>query len=88
MPNKRGADQVLVAFALDAKLAGALDQARCKSGENRSAFVRKAIAEELRKRGHVVAPGTERAPDRVKTKYPAAAPSGAELNERPGKGKK
>ena len=86
MPNKHGADQMLVAFALDLDLASALDKARKQTGENRSAFIRKSIVDELRGRGMAVPEAIDRAPDRVK--YPARRASGAELNDRVGKKRK
>jgi len=76
MPSKRGEGQVLIAFALDFGLTRALDQARCGVGENRSVFIRRAIAQELCGRGMAVPPGIEKAPDRVMTKYPPHGRSG------------
>ena len=86
MPNKRGANQTCVAFQLHSDLALALDQAPKKTRENRSDFIRCAIAEELRKRGIEVPPGTEDVPDRVRN-YPRHAPTATEFNDKPEKGK-
>lgn len=81
MPNKRGKDQVLIAFALDRGMVGGLDQARCKDGQNRSSFIRRAIKDALIERGISVPAGSEEAPDRVKKKYPRHNPNPAGLNE-------
>lgn len=65
MPNKRGENQVLIAFAANAELAAALDKARKKEGTNRSHFIRRALKKDLVKRGAALTWNVEQAPDRV-----------------------
>jgi hypothetical protein len=82
MPNKRAADQTLIGFALNRELLRALDLARKPLGQNRSDFIRLAIADELRNLGITVSDAATRAPDRVrKVRYVERVVGGVELNE-------
>lgn len=65
MSNQRAKDQVLIAFALRRQLREGLDQARQKTKQDRSAFIRQAMAREIRRAGVYLEPGIEDAPDRA-----------------------
>jgi hypothetical protein len=75
MPNARSKDQTLLAFTLDHALALALDTASAGRGENRSAFIRRAIVNYLEELGMTLPAGLALAPDRRRPKA-AAVPRG------------
>ena len=82
MPNQRAKDQTLIAFALKADLLNGLDAGREKTEQNRSDFIRDAIANEVTRLGIPLAKKSARMPDRVKgPRYPDHAPQSAALNE-------
>ena len=82
MPNKRAADQTLIAFALKGELLRGVDTVRSKTGQNRSDFIRSAIMEELARRGVIVQIDAALAPDRTrKARYPEQAPTTARMND-------
>jgi len=88
MPNKRAASQTVIVFACNRDLVQAMDEACQIEGDGRSLFIRKAMAEELRRRGHKVSPqwifSAARAgkASRRRTDYPGGRPAGLELKDR------
>jgi len=63
VPAKRSDGQKLIAFPLSQELLDLVDSSR--GSENRSAWIRRAIADELRALGHTVPGEIVNAPDRV-----------------------
>lgn len=54
MANQRREGQTFIGFQADSRLVGKIDEARKKLREDRSLFVRVAIAEKLQKLGYAI----------------------------------
>lgn len=91
MPNQRATGTCLIALWLDAGFLRALDEARAREHADRSTFVRRAIAAELRRQGIPFDEDAVYAPDRAGKRRrlhraalpPVHAPEGMALNEGP-----